>query len=64
METSRNGKVDFIQEAQMHLDITQSTANVKHILDEVQQQWGEDYTLVTIDGLELEDCEGTQGGHI
>ena len=45
----------------MHLDISESNANVKHILEEVQQRWGEDYMLVTVDGLELEDCEGTQG---
>ena len=33
MESSRTGKIEFTQEAQMHLDISESTANVKHILD-------------------------------
>ena len=48
----------------MHLDISESTANVRHILEEVQQRWGEEYMLVTLDGLELEDCEGTQGKQV
>ena len=64
MESSRTGKIEFTQEAQMHLDISESTANVKHILEEVQQRWGEQYMLVTVDGLELEDCEGTRGKQV
>ena len=61
MESSRTGKVEFTQEAQMHVEVTESTANVQHITREVQQQWGEQYVLVTADGFELENCEGTQG---
>lgn len=34
------------------------------IILEVQQRWGEEYMLVTLDGLELEDCEGTQGKQV
>ena len=30
MESSRTGKITFTQEAQMHLDIAELTANVKH----------------------------------
>ena len=58
MDSSRSGKVEFTQEAQMHLDIAESTANV---FREVHQRWGEEYVIVTVDGLELEDCEGTRG---
>jgi len=61
MDASRSGKTEFTPEAQMHLDITESTANVEHVTREVQQRWGEQYRIVTADGLELEDCEGTQG---
>lgn len=61
MDGSRSGKIEFTQEAQMHLDITESTANIKHVIREVHHRWGEEYVLVTVDGLELEDCEGTQG---
>ena len=57
MDASRSGKM----EAQMHLDITESTANVEHVTREVQQRWGEQYRVVTTEGLELEDCEATQG---
>ena len=60
MESSHTGKIVFTQEAQMHLDIVELTANVKHILEEV----GDQYVLVTVDGLELEDCEGTQGKEV
>ena len=41
----------------MLLDIVQSNANVEHILNEVRQRWGDDYVLVTLNGLVL----GTQG---
>ena len=61
METFRSGKVEFTHEAQMHMDVSEPNANVVHITKEVQQGWGERYMIVTSDGLELEDCEGTQG---
>ena len=61
MDRLRTGKVEFTQEAQMHVDVTESTANVEYVLNEVQQHWGDQYVLVTVDGLELEDCEGTKG---
>ena len=61
MERSRTGKVEFIQEAQMHLDVTDSTANVEHVQNVVQQRWGDRYVLVTTDGLELEDYDGIKG---
>lgn len=61
METSRTGKVEFEQETQMHIDLTENTANVEHVIQEVKQLWGDSYVLVTVDGLQLEDCEGTQG---
>ena len=61
MESFRAGKTEFSQEAQMHIDISESTANVEHVTKEVQQRWGEKYIIVTADGLQLEDCEGTQG---
>ena len=61
MESSRTGKVEFVQEAQMHIDLAESTANVEHVTKEVQQRWGPNYVIITSDGLQLEDCEGTQG---
>ncbi len=61
METSRSGKIDFTQLAQMHIDVSENNANVHYILSEIEQKWGGGYLLVTLNGLELEDCEGTRG---
>ena len=63
MNGSRTGKIEFSQEAQMHLDLTESNANLPHVVKEIKRRWGEEYVIVTVDGLELEDCEGTQGMH-
>lgn len=54
-------KVDFETLSATHFDVTDSTANVACILDCVRKKWGEDYTIVTSDGIELEDSPSTQG---
>lgn len=56
-----NGKPEFHHIGQLFVDITEATANVNYILSVVQRKWGEDHTIVTADGLQLEDCCGTQG---
>ena len=61
MEKSRTGKVEFETETQMYIDITESTATVGHVLQEIKDRWGANYVLVTVDGLELGDSEGTKG---
>ncbi len=61
MEYFHSGKVNFEQISQMHIDLSEKNANVSYVLEEVQKRWGEDYRLVTIDGLQLEDCDGNQG---
>ncbi len=33
----------------------------ENILKEVKNWWGDDYFIVTIDGLKLEESEGTKG---
>ena len=63
METTLSGKVEFTHETKMHLDVCEPNANMKHITKEVRQRLEEQYVIVTSDGLELEDCEGTQGEH-
>ena len=45
----------------MHIDVSGSNATVEHILGEVQRKWREGYVLVALNGLELEDCDGTRG---
>lgn len=55
------GRVEFQMEGQTFVDVTEATANVENILNTVQDNWGDNYVLVTNDGLEIEDCSGTQG---
>ena len=61
MSRQPSGKPTFNRLGQTFVDVSEATANVTYIKLVVQQKWGHDYTLVTADGLELEDCSGTQG---
>ena len=48
--------------SQLYMDITDTTANIDYTLTIiVQRRWGEEFTLVTNDGLELLDSLGTRG---
>ena len=44
-----------------HAQITEHTATVTHILGVVTETWGPGYVLVTVDGLTIEDSDGTRG---
>ena len=61
MKRLANGKCEFANHGQTFVDVTESTSNVNYIRNAVQKRWGEEYTLVTADGLEIEDSSGTQG---
>ncbi|MDA8009024.1 MAG: hypothetical protein MPK75_04815 [Alphaproteobacteria bacterium] len=63
MNLSPSGKPTFSTLGQTFVEVTEATANVTFIKHAIQQKWGSEYTLVTADGLELEDCSGTQGKH-
>ena len=58
------GRCEFCHIGQTFVDIIESTANVHYIRSAVQKRWGSDHVLVTADGLEIEDCSGTQGIYI
>ena len=45
----------------MHIDLVDATANVEFVNGTIQKRWGNDYVVVTNDGLELEDVPATQG---
>lgn len=60
MSRQPSGKLSFNRVGQS-VDVTEATANVTYIQLVIQQKWGHHYTLVTADGLELEDCQSTQG---
>ena len=55
------GKLQFTKIGQTFIDVTEHTATVEHITSVIQRKWGEDYVLVTADGLRLEDSSGTKG---
>ena len=46
--------------AQMFVDITETTANVEHIHAAISSCWGDNYLLVSVDGLQIEDSLATQ----
>lgn len=56
-----NSKPTFQPLGQMYVDITDSTANLQYIHACIQNQWGDEFTIVTNNGLELEDSPATQG---
>jgi len=58
---SATGKLEFHKLGQAFIDVSEVTANVYYILGVVQKKWGDDYVIVTGDGLKIEDSSGTQG---
>ncbi len=58
---SPSGKAEYTPENQVFVDVTEATANLNYITSVVQRKWGEEYSLVTCDGLKVDDSSGTQG---
>ena len=54
----RSYGVEFQPIAQIYVEINEQCANVAYIKACLQKKWGNEYTLVTMDGVELEDCPG------
>jgi len=46
---------------QLHILLTESTANVGSIVSTIQQARGSDHTIVTSDGLKMDNPPATQG---
>ena len=61
MSRLASGKPTFNKIGQTYIDVTDATASVSYVKHIMRQRWGAEYTLVTLDGLELEDSSGTQG---
>ena len=57
----RGTKPEFQALNQMYIELHESTANVGFVTDACRKQWGSEYTVVTNDGLEIEDTSATQG---
>ena len=56
-----SGKTTFEKLDQVFIEIGERTVNVAYILSVARAEFGANHTLVTNDGLELQDSTGTQG---
>ena len=57
-----SGKLEFSPQNQTFVDVMEATANLHYVSSAVQRKWGQEYTLVTSDGLKVDDSSGTKGG--
>jgi len=46
--------------SQIYVKLTETTATVGHVCEQLRVNWGSEYTVVTSDGLKVEDCDATQ----
>ena len=60
MTKTNKRKLEFESISQTYIELVDSTANLEHIKGVVHKRWGTQYTLVTSDGIELEDSPATQ----
>ena len=58
---SGSKKPEFYATGQTYIELVDATANVEFVLGTIQKRWGNNFVLVTNDGLELEDVPATQG---
>ena len=54
-------KIAFEKREQIFVSITETTATLPYILAQVKEHVGDDYIIVTCDGLELKESTGTEG---
>ena len=52
----RGGKPGFVYTGQTYLELSEATANVSYVSEAIRKQWGSDHTIVSTEGLEIEDC--------
>ena len=61
MRKKANGKPSFEAITTMYVEVSNGKANLPNILENIHKHWGDEYTLVTNDGIELEDSPVTRG---
>jgi hypothetical protein len=61
MKKSTSGRPEFKINQQTFIEINETTANVEFLKAFIRAKWGNEQTLVTSDGLEINDCPGTRG---
>ena len=59
--TKGRSKSSFDTSLVMHVELTEAKATLGYIKSEIQKRWGPSYTLVTVDGAELDDSPATTG---
>ncbi len=58
-----SARPEFTPTNQAFITVSEANANVVYLTDAIRRKWGDDFVLVTGDGLRLEDSSGTQGRH-
>ena len=58
--TKKGGKPDFQCTGQMYIELSDATANVGQVCEAVRGQWGSEYMVVSVEGLEIDDTLATQ----
>lgn len=61
VEWKEKGKPVFKGDKQYHIELKEETANLDFIVTAIRKKWGKEYSLVTSDGIELEDSPATTG---
>ena len=58
---NKGRKITFETLDQLHIHLTESTANVDSVVSTIQQAWGSDHIIVTSDGLRIDNSPATRG---
>ena len=58
---SAGGKIEFIAHEATYVELKPSTANVTYIQSQIQKIWGNEYIVVSNDGLQIHDSPATRG---
>ena len=54
------GKVEFVPHESTYVSLKSSTANVRYIEEHIKKTWGDDYILVSKEGVPICDTTATQ----
>lgn len=56
----KGGKPSFTPIGQRYLQLSEATAMVCHVCEQLRNNWGSEYTVVITEGPKLKDCSATQ----
>ena len=61
LTAKKGGKPEFQCTGEMYIELTDAKANIGHACEAVHEQWGSEYTVVSVEGLEIDDTLAMQG---